>query len=210
MTFSVVARDPVTGELGVAVASCVLAIGRAAPWAEAGVGAVVTQSRTRRGYGPHTLRGLAAGLDPETVLATLAARDAGAPGRQVGVVAADGRAAVHTGADCLPARGHVVGEGFTIQGTVLASEKVVHALADAYRNTAGPLAERLVAALEAGEDAGGDLRGRQSAALLVVGPRVTAEPWDEVPVDLRVDDAADPLRELGRLLTLQRAYEGSE
>jgi uncharacterized Ntn-hydrolase superfamily protein len=209
MTFSVVARDA-TGELGVAVASCVLAVGRAVPWARAGVGAVATQSRTRRGYGPHALEGLAAGVGPAEVLATLNSRDAGAQARQVGVVAADGTAAAHTGLECLPARGHLVDDGFAVCGNTLASEVVLGAMADRFRAASGPLAERLVAALTAGEAAGGDLRGRQSAAVLVVGPERTAEPWDEVPIDLRVDDSADPVRELSRLLALQRAYEQSD
>jgi uncharacterized Ntn-hydrolase superfamily protein len=209
MTFSVVGHDAATGELGVAVASGVLAVGRAVPWAQAGVGAVATQSRIRRGYGPHALRGLVAGVDPAAVLATLTARDAGAQTRQVGIVAADGRAAAHTGSDALPACGHVVGDGYTVQGNLLVSDRVLPAMAEAFRYTPGPLAERLVAALAAGERWGGDLRGRQSAAVLVVGPIVTTEPWDEVPVDLRVDDSPDPVTELTRLLVLQRTHEGA-
>jgi uncharacterized Ntn-hydrolase superfamily protein len=210
MTFSVVGRDASTGELGVAVASCVLAVGRAVPWAQAGVGAVATQSRTRRGYGPHALEGLAAGVGPAEVLATLNSRDVGAQERQVGIIAADGSTAAHTGLACLPARGHLVGDGFTVQGNMLTSEDVLEAMAEGFAIARGALAERLLAALAAGERAGGDLRGRQSAAVLVVGPERTAEPWDEVPVDLRVDDSTDPLREVRRLLQLQRAYEKSD
>lgn len=213
MTLSVVARDPDTGELGAAVASAVLAVGRAAVWARAGVGVVATQSRTRRGYGPHALDGLAAGLAPAQVLSTLLSRDVGAAHRQVAVVGADGWVAAHTGTDCLPVSGHRTGDGWSVQGNTLAGERVLAAMAAAVagRLPAGtPLAERLLGVLAAGERAGGDLRGRQSAALLVVGPDPVAEPWDAVPVDLRVDDAADPVAALGRLLALQRAYEAED
>ncbi len=210
MTYSVIARDPFTGELGVGVASCVLAIGRVVPWAKAGVGAAATQSHTRRGYGPHGLAGLEAGLAPAEVLGTLLARDSDAQTRQVALLGVDGQVAAHTGIDCLPACGHRTGDGFSAQGNMLASEGVVDAMADAFAYTPGALAERLLASLEAGEAAGGDLRGRQSAALLVVGPERLAEPWDAVPIDLRVDDSTDPLGALARLLRLQRAYENND
>jgi uncharacterized Ntn-hydrolase superfamily protein len=210
VTFSVVARDPATGELGIAVSSCVLAVGRAVPWATAGIGVAATQSHTRRGYGPHGLAGLQAGLGPDEVLDTLLSRDADAQSRQVALLGADGRVAAHTGAECLPACGHRVGEGYSVQGNMLASESVLDAMAEGFAYTAAPLAERLLAGLEAGERAGGDLRGRQSAAILVVGPEVLAEPWEAVPIDLRVDDSDDPLASLGRLLKLQRAYEHSD
>jgi len=213
VTFSVLARDPLTGECGVAVSSCVLAVGRAVPWGRAGVGVVATQSRTRRGYGPHGLAGIEAGVAPEEVLSTLLARDAGAAHRQVGVLDARGGVAVHTGSACLPVAGHLCGDGWAVLGNTLGSEDVLPAMAASLAgrgDTAVPLAERLVAALAAGEQAGGDLRGRQSAALLVVGPGGAGEPEDAVPVDLRVDDAPDPLGALGRLLYLQRAYENDD
>jgi uncharacterized Ntn-hydrolase superfamily protein len=149
-------------------------------------------------------------VPPAEVLATLLARDSGAHGRQVALVAADGEAAAHTGADCLPAAGHRTGPGYSVQGNMLVSEAVLDAMAEGFAYTAAPLAERLLATLEAAERAGGDLRGRQSASLLVVGPDRVAESWDAVPIDLRVDDAADPLGELARLLRLQRAYETSD
>jgi uncharacterized Ntn-hydrolase superfamily protein len=196
--------------LGVGVASCVLAIGRAVPWAKAGVGVVATQSHTRRGYGPHGLAGLEAGFSPPAVLSTLLERDADAQTRQVALIGADGQVAAHTGVDCLPASGHRTGNGFAVAGNMLSSEVVVDAMAATFASAAGPLAERMVAALAAGEQAGGDLRGRQSAALLVVGPERLAEPWDAVPIDLRVDDAPDPLAALARLLRLQRAYENND
>lgn len=210
MTFSVVARDPVTGELGIGVASCVLAVGRAVPWAKAGVGVVVTQSQTRRGYGPHALAGLEAGVPVDRVLFTLLSRDAGAAGRQVSILAADGSVAVHTGAGCLATSGERYGDGWSVQGNVLRSPAVLDAMADAYLRHPVPLAERLLATLEAGEAAGGDQRGRQSAALLVVGGARHPEPWDAVAVDLRVDHATDPLVQLRQLLLLQRAYEDGD
>ncbi|WP_073259202.1 DUF1028 domain-containing protein [Cryptosporangium aurantiacum] len=210
MTFSVLGRDPVTGELGVGVASCVLAVGRAVPWAKAGVGVVVTQSQTRRGYGPHALAGLEAGVPADQVLRTLLRRDAGASGRQVAVLAADGVVAVHTGEGCLDTSGDRYGDGWSVQGNLLRSPAVLDAMADAYVHSSLPLAERLLTALEAGEAVGGDLRGRQSAALLVVGGRRLAEPWDAVAVDLRVDHALEPLAQLRQLLSLQRAYEDGD
>lgn len=210
MTYSVIGRDLMTGEIGIAVASCVLAIGRAVPWGKAGVGVVATQSHTRRGYGPHGLAGLEANVSAREVLGTLLARDAEANTRQVALLAANGDVSAHTGVDCLPACGHRIGPGYSVQGNMLTNESVLDAMAEGFAMTDGPLAERLIAGLIAGESAGGDLRGRQSAALLVVGPHRVAEPWDAIPVDLRVDDAADPLTGLQRLLRLQRAYEDND
>jgi len=208
MTFSVVARDPASGQLGVAVATCTLAVGRAAPWARAGVGAVATQASSNRGYGPRLLHRLAAGDPAGAALDDLLAADPDADQRQVGVLGPHGEPAAWTGGECLSACGHVSGGDFAAQGNMLASRSVVPSLADGYREAAGDLAARLVAGLGAGQDAGGDLRGRQSAALLVVsGTRDDEVPWDGVLVDLRVDDAPDPVAELGRLLRLQRAYE---
>jgi uncharacterized Ntn-hydrolase superfamily protein len=211
MTFSLVARDPGTGQLGVAVATCTLAVGRSAPWARAGVGAVATQATSQRGYGPRSLSSLAAGVAAAAALAGQVQVDPDAAQRQVGVIGATGEPAAWTGGECLPACGHVLGTDFAVQGNMLASRSVVPTLAEAYAAAAGDLASRLVSALAAGQDAGGDLRGRQSAALLVVsGDRDDAAPWDGLLVDLRVDDAADPVAELGRLLRLQRAYESGD
>jgi len=208
MTFSVVARDPASRQLGVAVASCTLAVGRAAPWARAGVGAVATQASSQRGYGPRLLHRLAGGDPAGEVLAELLAADADAGQRQVGVVGPDGPPAAWTGGECLPACGHVTRSEFSAQGNMLASRSVVPTLADGFAEAPGDLAGRLVAGLRAAQDAGGDLRGRQSAALLVVtGVRDDDAPWEGVLVDLRVDDAPDPVAELARLLRLQRAYE---
>jgi uncharacterized Ntn-hydrolase superfamily protein len=211
MTFSLVARDPATGQLGVAVATCTMAVGRAAPWARAGVGAVATQATSQRGYGPRSLDLFAAGVAAADALAQQVQADPDAAQRQVGVVGADGAPAAWTGGECLPACGHVLGDDVAVQGNMLASRSVLPSLADAYAEATGDLASRLVAALQAGQDAGGDLRGRQSAALLVVsGDRDDTAPWEGMLVDLRVDDAPDPIAELHRLLRLQRAYESGD
>ena len=212
MTFSIVARDPATGQLGVAVATCALAVGRAAPWARAGVGAVATQALSQRGYGPRLLDRLAAGDAAEAALDQLLAEDKDADQRQVAVIGAAGAAAAWTGVGCLSACGHRTGADSSAQGNMLASRSVIPSVAEGYADApgdaAGDFAARLVAGLRAGDAAGGDVRGRQSAALIVVsGSRDDEAPWEGVLVDLRVDDAADPVGGLGRLLRLQRAYE---
>ncbi len=208
MTFSIVARDPATGQLGVAVATCALAVGRAAPWARAGVGAVATQAQSERGYGPRLLSRLAAGEPAGPALDALLAADREADQRQVGGIGPAGPPAAWTGVGCLSACGHRTGTDHSAQGNMLSSRSVVPSVAEGYAEGAGDFAGRLVAALRAGDAAGGDLRGRQSAALLVVsGSRADEAPWEGVLVDLRVDDAADPVGELSRLLRLQRAYE---
>jgi len=211
MTFSLVARDPDTGQLGIAVASCTLAVGRAVPWARAGVGAVATQASSNRGYGPRALDLLAAGTEAADALDRLVAGDADAAQRQVGVIGVTGAPAGWTGGECLLACGQVVADGVAALGNMLASRSVVPSLAQGYAEATGDLAARLLAALRAGADSGGDLRGRQAAALLVVaGERDDAAPWEGVRVDLRVDDAPDPIAELARLLRLQRAYESGD
>jgi uncharacterized Ntn-hydrolase superfamily protein len=208
VTYSIVARDPLTGQLGVAVATCTLAIGRSAPWARAGVGAVATQATSNRGYGPRLLEQLATAEPATAALDQLLADDREAAQRQVGVVAPAGPPAAWTGGECLSACGHLVKADVAVQGNMLASRSVVPSLAEAYEEATGDLASRLVAALRAGQDAGGDLRGQQSAALLVVSAdRDDDARWEGVLVDLRVDDAPDPVGGLHRLLRLQRAYE---
>ena len=207
MTFSLVAHDAVSGHLGVAVATCALAVGRSAPWARAGVGAVATQAHTSRAYGARGLDLLAAGTPPDAALDRLLRADDDADARQVALVDRVGRAAAWTGGSCLPACGHVIGDGFCALGNMLASRSVVPSMAEAFVAAEGVLAERLLTALSAAEDAGGDVRGRQSAALLVVDAGPTDQPWDAVPVDLRVDDAADPISDLRRLFAMQQAYE---
>jgi uncharacterized Ntn-hydrolase superfamily protein len=204
-TYSIVARDPGSGELGIAAQSHWLAIGAIVPWAEPGVGAVATQSSPAPSSGERALELLRDGLDPETMLDRLHADDPGSALRQVAVVDAAGRAAVYTGSACVHEAGHYIGDGFTCQATMMISDAVPDAMAAAFESTSGRLGERLLAALDAAETEGGDVRGSQAAALLVVGRRKT---------DLRVDDHPSPLAELRRLHTLDRAYalheEGEE
>ncbi|HZT54049.1 MAG TPA: DUF1028 domain-containing protein, partial [Gaiellaceae bacterium] len=204
-TFSIVAYDPDHKEWGVAVASKYLAVGAVVPWAKAGVGAVATQAFTEPAYGPRGLKLLAAGADPAEALAALLGEDGLRDVRQVALLAADGRTAAHTGAACVPDCGHVARDGVSAQGNMLASPAVWHAAADTFQATAGSLAERLLAALDAAEEAGGDFRGREAAALLVVSGDPGAEPWRR-EVDLRVDDHPDPLGELRRLARIAAAY----
>ena len=206
MTFSIVARDEVTGDVGIAVSSCILAVGRAVPSARPGVGVVAVQARSRRGLGGSLLAGLAEGLDPADLVkrAAHAAEDAD---RQVAVLDVTGRVAADTGQGSFPVSGHRVGSGFSVQGNMLASPEVLPAMAEAYRAASGDLPARLLAALSAGQDAGGDVRGRQSAALLVVGGVPPTEEDDGVRVDLRVDDSADPVAQLRMLRNLQVAYD---
>lgn len=202
-TYSIVARDGETGQLGVAVQSHWFSVGALVPWARPGVGAVATQANVEASYGPRGLELLAAGADAADALAQLIARDSGAATRQVAVVDARGQVAAHTGRTCVPFAGHVTGAGVSCQGNLLASDGVWSAMLDEFAGSAGALAHRLMAALEAGELAGGDARGRESAALLVVG--WTGEPWETV-VSLRVEDHPVPLVELRRLLDLHDAY----
>ncbi|HLR99578.1 MAG TPA: DUF1028 domain-containing protein [Mycolicibacillus parakoreensis] len=201
MTYSVLLHDPATGGFGVAVQSHYLAVGAVVPWARAGVGAVATQAVPDRGYGPRGLAALDAGGGAAAALRTLVAADDAAELRQVAMIDSSGAAAVHTGARCLPAAGHRTGDGWCVQGNMLTSEAVLEAMAAA---VAAPdhddPARRLWAALRAGEDAGGDLRGCQSAALVVVSGVRGPAPHDQVLVDLRVDDSADPITDLARLL----------
>jgi uncharacterized Ntn-hydrolase superfamily protein len=199
-----VARDPATGELGVAVQSHWFSVGGVVAWARPGVGAVATQSIAEVAHGPNALDGLAAGLEAGAAIASVLATDEQARYRQLGVVDAAGRAASHTGDGCIPFAGHVVGDGFACQANMMGPDTVPAAMAAAYRSDDGDLASRLMAALLAAEAEGGDVRGRQSAAMLVVP--AAGEPW-RTRIDIRVEDHADPLGELERLLRLARAYE---
>ncbi len=206
-TFSIVARDPVTGDLGVAVQSHWFAVGAAVTWAEPGIGAIATQSFAEPEYGRLGLQRLRGGDDAATALAALLAADPQREVRQVAFVDAAGRAAAHTGSKCIAHAGHQVGDGFSVQANIMANDRVVPAMAAAYQAAEGDLAERLLIALEAAQREGGDLRGCQSAALLVVRGTASAQPSHDVRVDLRVDEAADPLAELRRLLGRQRIYD---
>lgn len=204
VTYSIVGRDEASGELGVAVQSRAFGVGFCA-WARPGVGAVATQSFTERGYGPRGLDLLAAGAAPADALAQLLEADEQRDFRQVAFLAADGRTAAHTGTACVPDCGHVDRPGVSAQGNMLASPTVWDAAADTFEATAGSLVERLLAALDAAEEAGGDFRGRESAALVVVSANREEEPWERV-FDLRVDNHAEPLRELRRLHGIAAAY----
>ena len=204
MTYSIVGRDGTSGELGVAVQSRAFGVGLCA-WARAGVGAIATQSFTERSYGPLGLDLLAGGDAPGDALAELLEADDQSDFRQVAFLAADGRSAAHTGAACIPDCGHTARNGASAQGNMLASPAVWQAAADTFEAAEGPVAERLLAALDAAEDAGGDFRGRESATLLVVSGDREEKPWQPV-FDLRVESDPLPLRELRRLHGLAATY----
>ncbi len=206
-TYSIVARDSVTGEMGVAVQSHWFSVGAIVPWAEAGVGAVATQSFVDPRYGPLGLELMRLGRTAEEALHALISTDSGADVRQVAMVDAAGKVAAHTGTRAIYAAGHHVGPGFSVQANLMENPTVWDAMARAYQNTTGDLAEKMLAALEAAEAEGGDIRGKQSAALIVVGPKSTGRPWLDRRFDLRVEDHPDPVAELRRLVTLQRAYQ---
>jgi uncharacterized Ntn-hydrolase superfamily protein len=210
-TYSIVARDPDTGQIGVAVQSHWFSVGSIVSWARAGIGAVATQSIAEPAYGPRLLDRLEAGEQPQAALDGLVADDDSARFRQVAVVDAGGTVAVHTGDGCIECAGHQTGDGFSAQANMMASAEVWPSMAGAYASADGPLARRLLVALNAGEAAGGDVRGRQSAALLVVPTE--GEEWQR-EVELRVEDDPEPLSELRRLLDLHDAYglasEGDE
>ena len=203
-TYSIVALDPQTGELGAAVQSHWFSVGSLCTWARPGIGAVATQSVVEPAHGPHALDRLAAGDDAKSALATVLRTDELAVVRQVGVVDAQGLVAVHTGADCIPEAGDATGEHWACQANMMARGTVPAAMSAAFAAAAGDLADRLLIALEAAEADGGDVRGSQSAALIVAPAE--GEPW-RLRIDLRVEDHPDPVAELRRLRTLQRAYE---
>lgn len=206
MTYSIVAHDPVTGDLGVAVQSRFLAVGAVVPWARAGVGAVATQAYGHPGYGPTGLELLSSGTEPSTVLDTLTADDPLREERQVGIVDRTGRAATFTGRACYAWAGGRTGPGFAAQGNILAGPAVVDGLAETFVAGGHPFPELLVACLTAAEAAGGDRRGRQSAALLVVREGGGYGGYNDRWIDLRVDDHTTPIEELARLLEMHRLY----
>ncbi len=205
-TYSIVARDPETGELGVAVQSHWYSVGALVPWAESGVGAVATQSFIDVSYGPLGLELMRSGKTAPEALRALLAADAHPDVRQVAMVDAHGNVAAWTGENAILEAGHVEGEQFSAQANLMLTADVWPAMAKAYRGAKGDLAERLLAALDAAQAAGGDIRGRQSAAILIVRGQSTGRPWDDSVMDLRVEDSPDPLGELRRLVNLQRAY----
>jgi uncharacterized Ntn-hydrolase superfamily protein len=208
-TFSIVAADLATGDLGIAVASKFLACGAVVPWASAGAGAVATQSFANTAYGPDGVRMMRDGLSAQDALARLLADDADRDLRQVGLVDARGGAAAHTGPGCHAWAGHHVGDGFACQGNILVGQETVDQMAAAFRESKGELSGRLVTALAAGEKAGGDKRGRQASAVYVVRPKGGYGGMNDVLVDLRVDDHSEPVAELRRLLDLRNLYFGT-
>lgn len=218
MTYSIVARDPETGRFGVAVQSHFLGVGPVVPWLEAGVGAIATQASVNIAFGPIGLEMLRSGLTAEEVVASLTGGDDRSAIRQLGVVDTDGRAAAHTGAECIPACGHRVGDGYTVQGNLLERETCWPAMAEAYEAALArgdAFVERLLLALEAAEREGGDVRGRQSAAIMVVDGEVRptkwrAHLWSGRLMDLRIEDHPDPVPELRRIVAMQLAYDLSD
>jgi uncharacterized Ntn-hydrolase superfamily protein len=205
-TFSIVARDPTTGELGVAVQSHWFSVGPIVAWAEAGVGAVATQSFVDPSYGKNGLELMRGGKGAPDTLKELLAKDEARDVRQVAMIDAQGRVDAWTGKNDIQAAGHIVGRNFSVQANLMHNDKVWPSMAHAFEGTKGDLADRMMAALDAAQLAGGDIRGRQSAALIVVTGKPTGLAWKDRTFDLRVDDSPEPLKELRRLVRLQRAY----
>ncbi len=206
-TYSIVARDPETGEMGVAVQSHWFSVGRIVIWAEAGVGAIATQAFVNCNLGQHGLELLKKGIIGPDVLKQVMDQDAGRHVRQFGIVDMNGNADAWTGNDCIPEAGHIVGDNFSVQANMMLNNTIWSAMAEAFETSKGHLSERMLIALEAAQNAGGDIRGKQSAALLVVKAMPTGKLWKDRSIDLRVEDHSDPVVELRRLLTLSKAYE---
>ena len=206
-TYSIVAYDESTGELGVAVQSHWFSVGSIVPWAKAGVGAVATQSFAKIEYGPEGLGLMEEGLTAGQSLERLVAADPGRDVRQVGMVAAGGNTAVHTGKKCIEFAGHKTGKNYTVQANLMEKPTVWHMMSLAFETAEGDLADRMMSALEAAEEEGGDLRGRQSASMLIVTGDPTGVPWKDIVLDLRVEDHPDPLKQLRRLVRIHKAYK---
>jgi uncharacterized Ntn-hydrolase superfamily protein len=206
-TYSIVARDPATGQLGVAVQSHWFSVGPLVPWVEAGVGAVATQSFVEVSYGPLGLDLMKAGKSAPQALKALLEIDQNREVRQVAMIDNQGQVAAFTGKSCISEAGHLMGNQFSVQANLMLKNTVWEAMAEAYQSTPGDLIERLMAALEAAEKEGGDIRGRQSAAIIVVRGKPSGQPWRDKIVDLRVEDHPNPVAELKRLVKVHRAYE---
>jgi len=205
-TYSIVALDKNSGELGVAVQSHWFSVGSVVPWAEAGVGAVATQSFVETSYGPLGIELMRAGKSAEEALAALLRADKNEASRQVAMVDAKGKAAAHTGKNCIPEAGHSIGDGFSCQANLMLKNTVWPAMARAFETTKGELVDRLLAALEAAEQEGGDIRGRQAAAVIVVRGKSSGVWWKDRVYDLRVEDHPNPVAELRRLIKVNKAY----
>lgn len=207
-TFSIVARDPVTGEMAVAVQSHWFAVGTIVSWGQSGVGVVATQSFVNPAYGPDGLALMEQGIPASKALEQLVALDEGRDFRQVAMLDVSGRVQSYTGTNCVASADHIVGDNFAVQANMMLNDRVVPAMADAFEKYSTlPLAERVLEVLKAAQAAGGDIRGRQSAALIVVGPGMKTHPWEDKKIDLRIDDHPEPLKELERLLKVHHAYD---
>jgi len=206
-TYSIVAYDSATGQLGVAVQSHWFSVGFLVPWAKAGVGAVATQSFVKVEYGPEGLKLMEEGLTSDQALNKLVSEDQAKEVRQVAMVDIHGNVATHTGSKCISEAGHYIGNNYSVQANMMEKETVWEAMSNAYENTEGDLADRMMAALESAEKEGGDIRGKQSAAMLIVSGKPTGIAWKDIEMDLRVDDHPKPLNELKRLIRISRAYQ---
>ena len=206
-TYSIVAYDEETGELGVAVQSHWFSVGSLVPWAKAGVGAVATQSFVKVEYGPEGLLRMENGQSAQEALNGLISEDSGESVRQVAMIDVHGNVAAHTGSKCIYAAGHLIGKNYSVQANLMDKESVWPAMAKAFEGAEGDLAEKMMMALEAAEIEGGDIRGKQSAAMLIVSGNPTGVAWKDIVLDLRVDDHAEPLNELRRLIRIHRAYQ---
>jgi uncharacterized Ntn-hydrolase superfamily protein len=206
-TYSIVAFDQETGELGVAVQSHWFSVGFLVPWAKAGVGAVATQSFVKVDYGPNGLKLMEEGMSADAALQKLVSEDEGEAVRQVAMIDVKGNVAAHTGSKCIYAAGHQIGKNYSVQANLMENETVWPAMAKAFENTEGDLADKMMATLDAAEAEGGDIRGKQSAAMLIVTGEPTGVPWKDTVLDLRVEDHTKPLEELRRLIRINRAYK---
>ena len=206
-TYSIVALDETTGELGVAVQSHWFSVGFLVPWAKAGVGAVATQSFVKVDYGPDGLQLMESGMKAADALKTLTSKDKGEAVRQVGMIDIKGNVAAHTGSRCIKYAGHIVGKNYSVQANMMANGTVPKAMAVAFEKTKGDLADRMMAALEAAEAEGGDIRGKQSAAMVIVSGEPSGVEWKDTKLNLRIEDHPTPLIELKRLIRVHRAYQ---
>ena len=206
-TYSIVARDTVTGEMGVAVQSHWFSVGSLVTWGKAGVGVVATQSFINPSFGPRGLSLLENGLTPELAVKTLLELDEGRKVRQLAILDVHGNVEAYTGENCIVEAGHFVGNNFSVQANLMDKNTVWPAMAEAFKNAKGTLAERMLQAMEAAQKEGGDIRGKQSAAILVVKAKSTGNEWEDKIVDLRVEDNPNPIQEMRRLLTIHSAYE---
>lgn len=206
-TYSIVARDTVTGEMGVAVQSHWFSVGSLVTWGKAGVGVVATQSFVNPSFGPRGLSLLENGLSPKLAVKTLLELDNGRDVRQLAILNVQGKVEAYTGGNCIEAAGHIVGNNFSVQANLMDNNRVWPAMAASFKKSSGSLADRMLKAMEAGQNEGGDIRGKQSVAILVVKGKGTGNKWEDTVVDLRVEDHKEPLKEIRRLLTIHTAYD---